>query len=128
MCLDIKGDIREWSFFKADREAAYKQLPMGPVHHNLATVAIRNPDTGEWAAFPPKALLFGAVAAVLHYNCFSRILSALFNKIFGVPMIGYFGDFGALVPSKLAPLDLWTFGRFYDILGIQLKVTKNGMF
>ena len=125
MCLDVKEDLREWSFFKADHQAAYKQLPMDPDHHNLAMVALRNPETGEWVAFPPKALLFGAVAAVLHYNCFSRLLSVIFNKIFGIPLIGYFDDFGALVPSKLAPLALKTFERFCDILGIQLKVSKT---
>ena len=98
---------------------------MDPKHHNLATVSLRNPDAGEWVACPPKALLFGAVAAFLHYNCFSRLLSAVFNKICGIPMIGYFEDFGALVPSKLAPLALRTFGRSCEILGIQLKVTKT---
>ena len=85
--MDIKDDLRERPFFKADREEAYKQLPMGPGHRNIAMVSLRNPDTGEWVDFPPKALLFGAVAEVLHYNCFSRLLSVLFNKIFGVPLI-----------------------------------------
>ena len=125
MCLGVKEDLRERPFFKADRESAYKQLPMGPKHHNLAMGSIRNPDTGERAVFPPKALLFGAVAAVLRYNCFSRLPPAMFNKIFGIPMVGYFDDFGALVPSKLAPLALRTFGRFCGIIGIQLKVTKT---
>ena len=88
MCLDVKDDLREWSFFKADSQAAYNQLPMGPEHRNLAMVALRNPETNGRAAFPPKALLFGAVAAVWHYNCFSRLLSVVFNRIFGIPLIG----------------------------------------
>ena len=88
MRMGVKADLREWSFSKADREASYKQLPMEPDHRNIAIVAIRNPDTGERVAFPPKALLFGAVAEVIHYNFSPRILSVLFNRIFGAPLTG----------------------------------------
>ena len=66
--MGIKGDLRERPFFKADHATAYKKLPLGPGHRNLAMVALRNPDTGERAAFHPKELLFGAVEDVLRYN------------------------------------------------------------
>ena len=125
MCLNIRTSDRKWAFFKADHEAAYKQLPLAPSHRRLALVALRNPDTSEWMAFPPKALLFGAVAAVLHYNCFSRLLSVLFNLLFGIPLIGYFDDFGALIPFDLSNDALDTFVEFCTTLGVHLKTRKT---
>ena len=124
MCLGNKSGHREWSFFKADREDAYKQLPMGPMRRNLGMVSFRNPVAGEWVAFPPKELLFGEVSEALHYNCFARLLSVLFSRIFGIPLIGYFDGPGALVPSKPAPIALRTSERFCEILFILRKVAK----
>ena len=125
MCLKQRDTRRRWAFFKADHESAYKQLPMAPEHTNLALVALRNPTTGKWVAFPPKALVFGAVSAVLHYNCFSRLISVMFNKIFGIPLLAYFDDFGALVPARLCERALRTFESFCETLGIRLKVAKT---
>ena len=125
MCLNIRTSERKWAFLKADHEAAYKQLPLEPSHANLALVALRNPVTSEWMAFPPKSLLFGAVAAVLHYNCFSRMVAVLFNLTFGIPLIGYFDDFGALIPYELSKDALDTFVEFCTTLGIHLKTRKT---
>ena len=125
MRLDVRRTRRPWGFFKADREAAYKQLPLRPEHTKLAFVALRDPITSGWMAFPPKALLFGAASAFLRYNCFSRLLAVLANRIFGIPLIGYFDDFGALVPANVGRHALRTFERFCNSLGITLKKTKT---
>ena len=125
MCLDIRDRRAKWAFFKADHEEAYKQLSMAPGHANLALIALRNPTSGQWMAFPPKALVSGAVSAVLHYNSFSRLISAIFNKIFGIPSLAYFDDFGALVPAVLCDRALATFEGFCETLGIRLKVSKT---
>ena len=85
---------------------------MAPEHQRPAMVAPRDPLTSAWVAFRPKALLFGSTSAVLHYNCFSRLLSVMANRIFGIPIIGYFDDFGPLVPEESADLALETFDRF----------------
>ena len=78
----------------------------------LAFVALRDPIASRWMAFPPTALLFGATSAVLHYSCFSRLLAVLANRIFGIPLIGYFDDFVALAPANVGRLALRTFERF----------------
>ena len=85
MRLGIRGRRTKWAFVKADHEAAYKMLPMAPGHANLALIALRNPTSGLRMACPPKALVFGAASAVLQYNCFSRLISVILNKIFGAP-------------------------------------------
>ena len=125
MCIGVNSDIREWSFFKADDESDYKRLPMGQEHRKLATVSTRNPDKGERVGFRPNAVLSGAVGACVRYDRPTRVHSVLFNRIFGPPFIGYFGDFGALVLSGLSPIALRTSGRFCEILGTQPKVAKT---
>ena len=70
-------------------------------------------------------LLFGATSSVMRYNCFPRLLDGLFNRIFGIPLIGYFEDAGALFPGNVFRRALRTFERFCRALGIKLKTTKT---
>ena len=114
-----------WSFFKTDHESAYKQLPIAPEDQRTSVVALRGPKTGKWMAFVPRTLLFGAVAAVLHYNCFSRAVAVLFTKVTGIPLLSYFDDFGALVPSDILDPALEAFMTFCQLLGLKLKDSKT---
>ena len=57
------------------------------------------PHAGLRMAFAPRTLLFGATAAALHYNCFSRAVVVVFTNVAGPPLLRYFDDFGALGPS-----------------------------
>ena len=97
----IRGSKSEWDVFKADNKDAYKQLLRDQEYANLTLVSLRHPTSGQWFAFAPRVLLFGAVSAVIHYNCFARIFSVLANKICGLPVFNYFGDFGSLVPDLI---------------------------
>ena len=92
---------RDWVFPKSDHVDAYKQLNLDPEYANLTAVALRGPETGEWGAFIPKVFLFGAVSAGMHYNCFSRLMAGLMNRILGIPILNYCDDFGALSPEPL---------------------------
>lgn len=47
-------------------------------------------------------MMFGAAAAVLRYNLFSRIFEGLIARLFGIPLLCFFDDFGALIPRPLA--------------------------
>ena len=55
-----KGGV-EWGMFRADHEAYYKQLRIDPE-------ALRRPKSGKRFGFATRTPVFGAVAAVLHYN------------------------------------------------------------
>ena len=125
MCHSIASSSHAWHFMKADHEAAYKQLPLDWDQAKLAVVALRSPEDGRWYGFFSRTLLFGAVAAVIHYNVFSRIISELVCRIFGIPMVSYFDDFGAMLPKQLAQQGLQTFTRWCELLGIQLKKKKS---
>ena len=125
MCRRIKTSELDWQFFKADHEAAYKQLPILWEQSKLAVVALRSPKDGRWYGFFSRTLLFGAVAAVIHYNTFSRIISELVCRLFGIPMLSYFDDFGALLPANLARKGLVTFTEWCSLLGIGLKLKKS---
>ena len=125
MCRLVASTACDWHFFKADHEAAYKQLPLNWEHSRLAVIALRSPTDGRWYGFMSRTLMFGAVAAVIHYNVFSRIISELMCRLFGIPMLSYFDDFGGLLPAKLARQGLSTFSRWCEILGISLKLEKS---
>ena len=67
----------KWTFLKADHDSAYKQLPLDPDCAGITVVTLRGPATSKWRAFFPRVLLFGAVSAVIHYNCFARSFSGV---------------------------------------------------
>ena len=115
----------DWGLFKADHEAAYKQLPISPDDQECAIIALRHPSSGRWYGFVTRTLVFGAVAAVLRYNVFSRAIAALVNRIFGIPMVCYFDDFAALTQLILGEKALAIFSGFCEALGIQLKPKKS---
>ena len=75
--------------------------------------------------FSPNSLLSGDAADVLRYNCLPGLLSALFNIIFGIPLIGYFGDSGALIPYELSKDSVGTFVEFCTTFGIRLKKSRQ---
>ena len=112
-------------FFKTDHESAYIQLPLDPTQADLAMVALRHPTLMTWFVFAPKSLLFGSVAAVIHYNCLSRAISVLANMIFGIPILAYFDDLGALTPERVALPALRTFQTFSALVLYILKLIKT---
>ena len=125
MCRKFARGGRDWALFKADHEAAYKQLPLGPKDQRYAIIALRHPKPGIWRGFRSRTLMFGSIAAVLHYNVFSRLIAALFNRLFGIPLVCFFDDFVALTPRLLATKGLAVITRFFELLGIRLKPTKS---
>ena len=124
LCRTYARDGMDWAFSKADHEEAYKQLPLGPADRPFAIIAPRHPQTGIWYGFRSRTLMFGPVAAVLHYNVFSRLIAAIFTRAFGIPLICFFGDFAALLPRLLVRKGLAVFTAFCDTLGAWLKSAK----
>ena len=70
-------------------------------------------------------MMFGSIAAVIHYNIFSRIVAELACIFMGLPIVVYFDDFGALIPASLGPEALKAFTSFCAILRIKLKISKS---
>jgi hypothetical protein len=122
MQLD-SGRRRAWG--KADHKAAYKQLPLGQESRDFAWIAIQDPVSGKYSLHQAKTLIFGSTVAVLHYNCVSRILASLACRCLGIPCVGYFDDFGFLIPEELGPDALHTFHEFNRILGFLMKESKS---
>lgn len=69
IAADLSTPPREWSFMRADHKAAYKNLPLNPDQSRFCIAPRRSPGDSEWYGFSPRTLLFGASAAVHHYNC-----------------------------------------------------------
>ena len=112
------GKSDEWRLFKADREAAYKKLPIEPADQCTAIVAISHPQSLKWFGFVTRALVFGSVAAVLRYNILSGIWSAIFARSMPISPLSYFGDFSALLRAGLAEKALSLLARFLRHRGI----------
>ena len=115
----------DWVMFKSDHEAAYKQLPIDPADMKNAIVALRGPVSLRWYGFVSRTLVFGSTTDVLHYNALSRIITSLTNRCLGIPLVGYFDDFAALIRKHLGQKALGSFTRFFALLGIQLKPGKS---
>ena len=92
----------DWSLFKADHEAAYKQPQIDPADQRFAIVALRRPSSGKWFGFVARPLISGSVADVLHYNISSIIRAALTNRCLGIPPVAYFDDFPPSFAGLLA--------------------------
>ena len=122
--LAVSG-CRDWRFFKANREAAYKQLPMGGDHAALAAISLRLPTKNARYGFLGGTLMFGAVSAVLRYNLFARLLCELFSQRFGGPINSYLYDFGALVPADMTTETRRTFTHFCAAPGFPIKLKKS---
>ena len=125
MCLDVDGSDMDWSFFKADREAAYKNIPLSLGQASSCNVAMRCQSGGKWYCFLPRAVLFGDASAVLRYNCFSRIVAVSANRICGLPLVNYFDDFGCLVADFSPKPAVKVFTSFCKLLGIRLNRKKT---
>ena len=102
IAADLSSPPREWSFMKADSKAAYKNLPLSPEQSRFCIAALRSPVDSKWYGFAPRALLFGATAAVHHYNCFPRTVAVIINRLVGLPIVNYFDDIGSMVPAPLS--------------------------
>ena len=113
------------TFLKADHDSAYKQLPLGPDFAGITVSPLRGPTTSKWHAFFPRALLFGSVSAVIHYNCFPRALAFLINRTLGIPVLNYFDDFGAIVPDPIGTRALWVVENTSLTLGAPMKTIKS---
>lgn len=116
---------RDWALFKADREASYKQLPMRASHAKLAVVARRSPADDQRYGLISRTMMFGAIAAFLHYNALARLPEEQFASLFGIPLLSFFDDYGAIAPSELAEIPLHTVTLFCEKLGIKLKIPKS---
>ena len=112
--LDISTADQPWSFFEADHKAACKNLPLNPEQADACISPLRTPSGGLWCGFRALTLLFGAVAAALRYNCFSRIIAVLANLVLGIPMANYFDDIGSMSKSSISEDALVTFSDFAE--------------
>ena len=102
-------------------------MPLIPDQSGDCIVALRNPPGGLRYGFRPRTLLFGAVAAVLRYNCFSRISAVLACRILDIPTVTYFEDIGSMSKSSISDDALGTFAEFCRILMVLLKKEKSGL-
>ena len=125
LCKCSCRDRRDWALFKEDHEAEYKQLPLAPSAQRRAVLALRHPSSGKRCGFRPHTLMFGAAAAVLHYNAFLRLITALVNQLMGIPLICCLDDCAAPVPGILANKERDVSPSFCSLLGIRMTSPKS---
>ena len=116
---------QDWRFPKADREDARNQLPLVGMRAKFPAIAGWRPAEGRLYGFFIRALMFGAISAVLRYNLFSMILADLANKLFGLSLIFFVGDFGDMIPIALASASLDAFALFCSKMGIPPRMKKS---
>ena len=124
-CFRLRSNSRPWAFGKVVRNAAYKFLPIREEDSRFAVIALWNPDSEDWPGFRTRTQVPGATAAVLHYNCFSRMVTTLLLRVLRLPTRGYFDDFWFFTAAATADITLRRFTRACEIFGITLKITKS---
>ena len=55
---------------------------------------------------PPRTLIFGATASVLHYNTFIRLLVTPINRLSEIPLLAFYDDLGAPIPVVFGRNDI----------------------
>ena len=78
LCRMVAHAKRDWHFFKADQEAAYKPPPLEWGQSNVAAVALLRPTNGRWYGFISRTLMFGAVSAALRYSVSPALYPSLY--------------------------------------------------
>ena len=106
---------------KEDRKAANKQLPIDPADQNAAIIALRRPTEHRWYGFVTRTLISGSLADVLHYNVLPRLLVVLVNRYLGIPMVGYFDDFAAIIRNVAGKEAMGVFARFFSLVGFFIR-------
>ena len=94
--MELSSAHRDLSIGKGDESDAYKKLPIDPDDTINTVVTIQGPDRKRYGSMS-RSQISGPAAAVAHYNTFSLLLVSLFARLFGIPLIGYFDDFGFIV-------------------------------
>ena len=122
----LNNRLGDWGMFKADREADYKQLPLALPDQDTAAIALRNPLDGLWYGFASRTLVFGSIAAVIHYAISPppRDYRPRQPTIW-YPLGVFFDDFASLVKRLLSDAFLGTFTEFCFLLRISLKGKKS---
>ena len=118
---------RDWSFTKADHKADYKNLPLNLDQSQFCIVALRSPGDAKWYGFAPRTLLFASSAAAHRYNCFSRVLAVIINRLFGLHIVNYFGDLGSTVPTSLSDDGLRLLIDVCALFGVILEDRKTDL-
>ena len=78
-----------------------------------------------WYGFTPRSQIFESVAPVVHYNTFSRLIMALFVRLFGTPGVAYVDDFGFVIFEGLRESALKSFVEFFGLLGSAIFPTEE---
>ena len=110
---------------KAGHADAYKQLPVTTKDELAAAVTLKDLAGGKWYGFIPRTQLFGSAAAALRYNCLSRVIASLACRILEIPCVGYYDDFGVILPECLVKDGLAVFTSFNKALMIISKDSKS---
>ena len=106
-------------------QSAYKNLPLRESDQQYLPIVIRCAGNEKFYAIPPNTQLFGSTGSVLRYNAFSRLIVTIFARVFGIPTIGYYDDFGLLVPAGLGECAMAAVTETRALLWVILKGEKG---
>ena len=115
---------KDWAFLKGGDTAAYKNLPLMPSDSYLAAIGLWGSQKKGQFAFLLRTLLYGATASVLHYNVFSRLLAAISNRFFGIPIIAFYDDLDAPTIRDLSERAFSLVYEVCELLGVVLNWAK----
>ena len=108
---------------KADESDAYKKQPLCPVDVRLGSIILGFPDRKRYGFSPAlrSSDLPPQSPTIAHFP----LIGVTFCPHFGIPMVGFFGDFGFVIFDNVMDQALATFVELRRLLGARLSPKKG---
>ncbi|KAF4648635.1 hypothetical protein FOZ61_002391, partial [Perkinsus olseni] len=123
---------RQYLLWRGDHKDAYRQFPISPTDHSVASIRLPVPREKRGPTWPHSSgyyvhlrLPFGARGSMLHYSRVSRAVCAILRRLLWVPLLAYVDDYYAICPEEQASHCHALFQRVNRVLGFQIKEEKT---
>ena len=108
-----------------DMEGAYRQIPVIDDHLRYSVIAIWHPVERGWRFAILYGLAFGLSAAVLHFNRWGGLLTALSRRWLAVPLVAFFDDFKSTDAKFCIHGGARCVRGLFDLVGSRLDPNKR---
>lgn len=109
---------------KVDEHGAFYQLGWEDPTKN--SIALFNPDTGEWDIHPMVSMSHGNIWSVYSFQTISALIARIFEYL-GIPVLVYIDDILIFSPPEYAEVHFNFVKKVMTLLGFDLSTKSDGV-